>query len=1002
MALVAYIGSSLLGNSHNLFAQSRTTPLSTETSLEQIELAPGYQVELLAAEPLVVDPVDVAFDNAGRMWVVEMRDYPFRISKEPQGRIRVLSDRDGDGVYDHAHLFADGLEMPTGLAVWKDGVVVTLAGQLIFMRDTDGDFTADEKQIWLEGFAEDNEQLRANHPRLELDGKWTIATGLRGGNIQLGADLHSSVATPQPMAIGSRDVRFDPRSSEIELITGPAQFGLCFDPFGNRYFCSNRNPAVKVIFEQEQLSGNPLAGLLASVLDVLPAGEASQVYPLIESWTTSNLHAGQFTAACGVFVRLAPDGSHSGDGISTEIFVCEPTGSLVKRATVQHHTKYEFSNIDNTSEQRREWLASRDAWFRPVNIAHTPVGGVAIVDMHRAVIEHPDWVPEELKNRPDERWGDDCGRIFSVHRAKGSLRAQELALFRSLDQLPLDKRTDEQLAQHVVLGNPWFQENAARLLIERHAVDVAPELRRLAFDRTLPLAGRVVALKLAATLQGIQGNNLLPLLAGDDAVELQIVALQVIGADRTLHLSHVDAVLRLLENLQPRESNAAELGFEAWLALGEIAAKSPDCLQTSPTLLDQAARFGARDPYQLVAVAGALRSQPGELLKGWMACLAEETSSTVVDRFQEVQIAPLARGLAVAELKGQDKPEALVLELVKLFAQGAPRTQIAAIAALEQVVIQHSDIALRHIDDAVWERLQAIASEETSSMALRQVAVDLLSRSPRRVDSEFFGELTKAAGDPQSKALYLKAWAAQGDNECDRVLIELLTTGSPALQATSLKLIAERPVRIQLLADQLTSGQLSAQQLGALELKNLISRSSGANLERLQQAYDGLVNSDRHQVVERYRDCLDLSGDALRGQLVFQRQCASCHQIGGIGVQVGPDISDSRIQQPLQLLTSILNPNLAIDNNYFRYVILTKDDEIIEGMVAEETADAIVIRSSENRRTVVPREEVAQFKATGVSMMPDGLEAQIDPQAMADLIAFIKGWRYLDGAIPGK
>jgi putative heme-binding domain-containing protein len=201
---------------------------------------------------------------------------------------------------------------------------------------------------------------------------------------------------------------------------------------------------------------------------------------------------------------------------------------------------------------------------------------------------------------------------------------------------------------------------------------------------------------------------------------------------------------------------------------------------------------------------------------------------------------------------------------------------------------------------------------------------------------------------------------------------------------------------------ELQQQRLTARQLGAAALENLTARSSGEVQRQLQSVYEELVNSDRQQVVNQYLDCLQLEADPLRGRHVFKTQCGSCHRIGETGIAVGPDISDSRTQQPLQLLTSILNPNLAIDNNYFRYVILTVDDQIIEGMVAEETADAIVIRGPENRRTVVGRHEVAELKATGVSMMPEGLETQIDQQAMADLIAFIKGWRYLDGAVPGK
>ncbi len=234
-------------------AAPRSTALSPEESLSQIVIADGFRVRLLAHEPQIIDPVDAMFDELGRLWVVEMRDYPYPTDASPRGTIRVLSDKDEDGHFESAQVFADRLEMPTGLARWKDGVVVTLGGQVVWFRDTDGDLRADQQQVWIEGFAKENEQLRANHPRLGPDGWWYIASGLRGGNVIAGPEFRRE--GDQPIALGSRDVRFRPSTKQLEAITGPAQFGICFDEIGNRIFCSNRNPAVLVRFEQTDLVG---------------------------------------------------------------------------------------------------------------------------------------------------------------------------------------------------------------------------------------------------------------------------------------------------------------------------------------------------------------------------------------------------------------------------------------------------------------------------------------------------------------------------------------------------------------------------------------------------------------------------------------------------------------------------------------------------------------------------------------------------------------------------
>jgi putative membrane-bound dehydrogenase-like protein len=966
-------------------AQSRQIAFTPEESLQQLVLEPDFSSRVLASEPHVIDPVDVAIDDAGRLWVVEMRDYPIRISNEPRGRIRVLTDTDADGFFDSSSVFADKLEMPTGLAHWKDGLVVTLAGKLIYLRDIDGDLVADETQVWLEGFSEDNEQLRANHPRLGPDGKWTIASGLRGGNIQLGDVYRSTETEKLPVNIGSRDVRFDPATGTIELITGPAQFGLCFDVFGSRYFCSNRNPAVKVVFEQEDLVGNPLAGILPSVVDVVPAGEQSQVFPLVDAWTTSNLHAGQFTAACGVFVRLHSMQIGTHEPLVNEIFTCEPTGSLVKRSLVR--VDGQPSTISGSADgpaEMREWLASRDAWFRPVNLAHAPDGGLLLVDMHRAVIEHPQWVPEELKHRPDERWGEDCGRVLWI----GEKSNDDLAgTIRALQARPLSTRTDTELVSLVTSSNPWMRETATRLLIERESHGAANELFVQWSKPELPLAGRIAAVVLAIQLaEELPAKHIREQTQGIP-VDLQVAFLRALRQSRRLQPEHTETLAELATSVH------SQVCFESLLCLGQLI---PLSNEPTPLMLEIGPAVAASDAYSLVAAASALRAHPERLLTTWLRSMEEQKSLVGAHTTQ------IARALAAASAR-LGEAETTFSEIAETaFVDGAESRTVAALAALTEWTQRDVQLASKLLEDAFWVRLAAEIQSAKQTLNVRGQAIELLSFSPRVGDIELLGRLAMQEQAPALKPKLLQAWARQGGADCDNYLIRSISSSSPTMLPVLLQLVAQSPTRLNRLSQELSTGGLTAKQIGAIELKKLVTRASGESKETLTQELGQLVNSNRGLILAEYQACLELHGDPRAGKEVFRAQCATCHRIADVGVQVGPDISDSRTQQPLQLLTSILNPNLAIDSNYFRYVILTKDDEIVEGMVAEETADAIVIRGQEDRRTVVRRVHVAEVKATGVSMMPDGLEAQINHQAMADLIAYIKGWRYLDGAIPGK
>src|SRR5262245_34947938 len=184
------------------------SPLEPAAAQTLFQLADAnLRIELAAAEPEVIDPVAIRFDEDGRMWVCEMRDYP---TGPPPGsgktsRIRVLEDADGDGRFEKATTFADGLSFVTGLQPWKGGVFVTLSGAVAYMKDTDGDGKCDLDETWFEGFAEQNTQLRANHPRLALDNWIYVANGLRGGKV-----ISRKLKDQKTIDISGMDFRFDP------------------------------------------------------------------------------------------------------------------------------------------------------------------------------------------------------------------------------------------------------------------------------------------------------------------------------------------------------------------------------------------------------------------------------------------------------------------------------------------------------------------------------------------------------------------------------------------------------------------------------------------------------------------------------------------------------------------------------------------------------------------------------------------------------------------------
>src|SRR5581483_331373 len=220
-------------------------PLAPPEALKQFRLPAGLRIELVAAEPVVQSPVAIAFDPQGRLWVVEMRDYPNGPAKgqPPEGKIRVLEDRDGDGSYEHGTTFADNLLFANGLLLWKDGAIVTAAPSIAHLRDTDRDGKADTREVLYEGFAALNPQLRVSHPILGPDGWVYVANGLRGGMVKRAGRDGPAIS------LSGMDFRFDLLRDRGEAISGMGQFGNTFDAWGRRFVCDNRHHLRHVVLE---------------------------------------------------------------------------------------------------------------------------------------------------------------------------------------------------------------------------------------------------------------------------------------------------------------------------------------------------------------------------------------------------------------------------------------------------------------------------------------------------------------------------------------------------------------------------------------------------------------------------------------------------------------------------------------------------------------------------------------------------------------------------------
>ena len=390
-------------------------PLAALEEAKSFATAPGLAVDLVAAEPLVASPCAMAFDERGRLFVAENRGYPIgpKEGEPPAGMIALLEDTDGDGVMDKRTVFAEGLTFPNGVLPWQGGLIVTCAPDVLFLQDTKGLGHADVRRVLLTGFdTSKSTQLRVNCPTLGPDGWIYFAAGLAGGTIT------SPEHPERPPVKMTGDLRWNPLTGEIENVDGKSQYGISFDDAGNRFMCMNRIQVQHVVLSANILRRNPALAFSDTVQNCpeildnpfLPGHNgAARVYPISANITTADSHAGTFTAACGIMIWR---GGALPDEYRGCAFSCDPTGNLVHVDKLQRQGST-FAAMPLL--EGREFVASRDDWFRPVFLTSGPDGALYICDMYRRVIEHPDYLPEEIRKHTDFAAGKTFGRIWRVH-----------------------------------------------------------------------------------------------------------------------------------------------------------------------------------------------------------------------------------------------------------------------------------------------------------------------------------------------------------------------------------------------------------------------------------------------------------------------------------------------------------------------------------------------------------------------------------------------------------
>ena len=990
IANVASLALLLCGISDRVVANQPAviSPLSTDDAQKVFVLAsPELTVELAAGEPEVVDPVAIAFGADGSMWVVEMRDYPYGpkpgTQEKPKSRIKRLFDHNHDGRFETATVFADELLFATGILPWKNGVIVTLAGEIAFFADRDDDGKADFKETWFQGFSQDNSQLRANHPTFGPDGFIYVANGLRGGTIVPVKAEWREKGDPLPLA--GFDFRFNPLTGEFGAVAGHGQFGLCFDDFGNRFVCSNRNPVQHIVLEDQYTRRNPFFAVKATVQDVAAYAEHSRLHPISAAWTTSTLHANQFTAACGVTI-------YRGDGLPPEnkgnAFICDPTANLVHRETL---VPSGASFVSHSSDGQQEFLASTDTWFRPVNLANGPDGSLYVVDMYRAVIEHPDWMPAELKTRKDLNDGNDRGRIWRI-KSDESIMPQERP------DHPLEKLSNAHLVELLDHRNAWHRETAMRLLLERNHDDVLDSLKanwkqnRLTRSR-LPLLWMIRTLDprlTPAVLAWSEIDN------RDPRVREQVVSL--IG-------ENLDELLP--DDVDELAAEETDDRVRYRLAL-DLSGRSSDAVTERRALIRLLDR-GVEDPWLRVAVC-TMKSDPpsalvDEILDHWMTLKKlPEGGAELIGQLSEIAAAQLDPNVLQSTLgkllhfAAKDFGEASIdIPAAGIYGLGVGCGRRGVTFSALQAELSAGEVG--HLRDVLERIRKDVTRPETApKRRLERIRTLQFAEGPSVVSTLM--ELSLSDADIPVKMAAFDVLATHVDPSIAPKVLAAFESQTPQLRRAILDVMLADEPRTALLLTAIEKGEIKTTEIDPTRQVRLSRHQNKALGLRAEKLFASSIAPDRVAVLARYQSSLEAKGDAARGKVIFEKNCVTCHRIGNIGVNVGPDIGDTRDKLPAWLLTNILDPNRAVDANYFAFTVVTKRGKTYTGLVKSETATSFTLRMPEGKEETLLRSDVDEFKSTSQSLMPAGFEKNITVDQMADLIAWLKNWRYLDGSIP--
>ena len=988
----------------------RVPPLDAVAAIASLRVQPEFKIQLAADESLLASPVAIAWDEDGRLFVAEMRGYSER-QGERLGRVRLLHDDNDDGMYDRATVFADGLAWPTAICCYDGGVFVGDAPEILFLKDINGDGVADQRHSVFTGFGDSNVQGLMNSFHFGLDNRIHGSASAVGGTIRRPSetakaskpvvDSSPAVAGDGGVNVSGRDFSFDPRSLTVRPETGGAQHGMSFDAAGGKYVCSNSDQAIRCMIDDRFLSRNPFYTPPSAKISVAAEGPQGAVFRSspVEPWrilrtrlrasglATGPIEAGgrssgYFTSATGVTVV---GGDAFGDALAGMLVIGDVGSNLVHRKRLTPDGScVRAERVDRESEL----IASTDNWFRPVQFSNGPDGGLWIIDMQREVIEHPLALPLDIKKHLDLDSGRDRGRLWRLVPQNFSHRRTP----------KLSGSSTAELVELLEHPNAWHRETAKRLLYERRDPAAAVPLAVLAANPQADPRGRIAALYVLDGLGALCVADLdKPLNANDPLLRSSAVRLleRFVGDG--------DVAQQLANRMVEMAVNDPDPRVRLELAL--IGGGLSEEMRTD--LLSKILLRDGGDAWCRMAAFTSMGSGAGRLLVAWLGdprsfsgpgapVVLSELAAQVGRRGDDQEVAAVVEAIGAladegirsgSQLPGVDGraiATTVLVGLVRSLEHAGGSTKAIGSTDKNKAVVQRL---------VAWNR--AVAADAAQPTQARLAAIRGLFLAPLPDVVDLFATLLAPNTQPDSSTAseiakeVITVLGQSHDPSSAAVVLQAWPTLSAELRAFAAAMLNRNPHRAEALLNAIDAGVVREADIERTVVTNLRNYPVESIRKRAMATLGPVPVVRRDELVEAYRPCLTATGNPEAGKSLFSKHCSSCHKVGDIGRETGPNLVAMQARGVESILLGILDPNREVQPQYFAHTAITDDGRVITGVLVAESSTSITLRGADGNEETIARQDLEELRSSKRSLMPEGFEREIDLRGMGDLLAWL-------------